>query len=269
MHNESIDLLNVCKSGLKLIYEEYDEAENNFDVYKILPNQKYQKARKIIINLSKEMPEDKIPEIIKVCRDVDEAIYYLINNMMYLEKPHIEIDAFISSLFNKYMDYLEGKNLEVCFIEVETDIPMELTYEHILEDVKKCDDRMNREDYSGAITSAKTLVEGVCKEILFKIEDKEADKSLNLPALFKKVRNNLNLDTKNPTLEKPLKQVISGFINIVDGLAEIRNSNGDSHARKYIVNYHHALLVVNSAKTVVTFLFDTYEYQRETQKEKV
>ncbi|MFW2108301.1 hypothetical protein [Bacillus spizizenii] len=33
------------------------------------------------------------------------------------------------------------------------------------------------------------------------------------------------------------------------------------HHRRYEVNKHHALVIINSAKTVVTFLSNTYEYQ--------
>ncbi|OIS62948.1 hypothetical protein A4A36_06740 [Bacillus subtilis] len=80
-------------------------------------------------------------------------------------------------------------------------------------------------------------------------------------ALFKMVREHLNLNTDNPKLEQLLKQVISGLINIVNSLAEIRNENGDMHHRRYEVNKRHALVVINSAKTVVTFLSNTYEYQ--------
>ncbi|MBK4206042.1 hypothetical protein EGI09_19595 [Bacillus subtilis] len=105
------------------------------------------------------------------------------------------------------------------------------------------------------------MIEGVCNEIIVNLTGNELEDKPKLSALFKMVREHLNLNTDNPKLEQLLKQVISGLINIVNSLAEIRNENGDMHHRRYEVNKHHALVVINSAKTVVTFLSNTYEYQ--------
>lgn len=101
------------------------------------------------------------------------------------------------------------------------------------------------------------MVEGVCNEIIVNITGDELEDKPKLSALFKMVREHLNLNTDNPKLEKLLKQVISGLINIINSLAEIRNENGDMHHRRYEVNKRHALVVINSAKTVVTFGMST------------
>lgn len=151
--------------------------------------------------------------------------------------------------------------MDVKIIHVKSDVPDRLTFAHIKEDLAKCDKRFADGDYSGAITSARSLVEGVCNQIIVNITGESLKDKLDLPALFTRVRKELNLNTDNTNLEKPLKQVLSGLINIVNGLAEIRNGNGDAHHRRYEVNKHYALVVINSAKTVVTFLFNTYEYQ--------
>ncbi|MFB6499334.1 abortive infection family protein [Bacillus haynesii] len=58
-----------------------------------------------------------------------------------------------------------------------------------------------------------------------------------------------------------IKGSVSGLNKIVQGINEIRNISGDGHTRTKNPNKHHAVLVVNSAKTVVSFLFDTYQYQ--------
>ena len=72
----------------------------------------------------------------------------------------------------------------------------------------------------------------------------------------------MNLDAGNPKLDKPLKIIISGLNGIIHGLSELRGVAGDSHAQKNSPSFHHALLAVNSAKTVASFLFQTYEYQK-------
>lgn len=52
-------------------------------------------------------------------------------------------------------------------------------------------------------------------------------------------------------------------LEVVQGLNEVRNKVVDSHPRKEVnPSLHHALLVVNSAKTIVDFLYHTYEYER-------
>ncbi|ESU31676.1 hypothetical protein G3A_15285, partial [Bacillus sp. 17376] len=163
--------------------------------------------------------------------------------------------------FNEYIDFLEDEQLDVKIIHVKSEVPEHLTFEHIKEDLAKCDKRFEEGDYSGNITSARSLVEGVCNAIIVNITGESLKDKLDLPALFTRVRKELNLNTDNPKLEKPLKQVLSGLISIVNGLAEIRNETGDAHHRRYPVNKHHALVVINSAKTVVTILFNTYEYQ--------
>lgn len=221
----------------------------------------YQEVRLIIKRLAEEMGVNT-PPYIKDCRTIDEAVTYIFNSGGDMA-DEFSLKNWINIEFNQYIDYLEENQIEVKIIHVPCETPEHLTFAHIIEDLAKCEKRFNEEDYSGAITSARSLVEGVCNEILFNLMGEELKDKLDLPALFKKVRKQLNLNTDNPNLEAPLKQVISGLINIVNGLAEIRNENGDAHHRRYDVNRHHALLVINSAKTVVTFLFNTYEYQLE------
>nr|WP_245345370.1 abortive infection family protein [Halobacillus andaensis] len=149
-------------------------------------------------------------------------------------------------------------------MKIECTIPAELTFDRILQDFQNCDDRIQKEDYSGAITSARSLIEGVCKEILVinGFNSLEGDNQ-KLPSLFKNVRNVLNLDASNEKLEEPLKNVITGLNKVVNGLNEIRNMSGDGHVVKRTPSKHHAILTVNSAKTIVGFLFQTYEYQKE------
>ncbi|MCF7620909.1 MULTISPECIES: hypothetical protein [Bacillaceae] len=78
--------------------------------------------------------------------------------------------------------------------------------------------------------NARSLIGGVCKEIIFNNEGKENEDKPPLPELLKDVRNHLNLAPSNQEPQKPLKEV------------------------------------VNSAKIVADFLFHTYEYQRKMDK---
>ncbi|WP_242267037.1 abortive infection family protein [Bacillus cereus group sp. BfR-BA-01518] len=261
MNNYSLSILDNCKSGLIETIESYS-TKGEFDYNWRLSNIEYQKARKILMKIYDEMPEE-IHEVIKKCRDVKEFIRHL-HGIAYLGNyDYRDIQLEISEMFNPAMDYIENKNIEVKLIYIKCDVPKELTYEHILEDLKQCDKRIADEDYSGAITRARRLIEGVFKEIIFNVTGEEVNGNEKLPALLKKVQKCLNLDSGDENLADPLKQVISGLVNVVNGLTAIRNKVGDAHSNNSNLRLHHALLVVNSAKTLVTFLFDTYDYQRE------
>lgn len=221
----------------------------------------YQESRTIIKAIARKQ-NVKVPDFVRESRTVAEAVDSLTSDMGMNENQYT-LQSYVRSSFNGFIDYLEDEQIDVKIIHVPCKVPDRLTFAHIKEDLAKCEKRFNEKDYSGAITSARSLVEGVCNEIIVNITNESLDDKLDLPALFKKVRKHLNLNTNNPNLEAPLKQVISGLINIVNGLAEIRNENGDAHHRRYDVDKHHALVVINSAKTIVTFLFNTYEYQLE------
>lgn len=134
-------------------------------------------------------------------------------------------------------------------------------HEFISEQIRKCRDKVQNEDYDGAITNARSLLEAVLIEIEKKLVEDPTRYDGEINQLFNRVRELLNLDPSRKDLSKNLKKILSGLINIVSGLAPIRNKMSDSHARELKPSKHHAILVVNAVKTVVNFLFDTFEYQ--------
>lgn len=255
---KAIESLNKVKLEITDFLGNYQDYYKHPEKKRIPDDENFLKARLIIKEIAKEAKFD-IPSFIKDCRTIDEAVDELFSDRT---EDYLQI-SYVNRLINQFIDYLEGQDLDVKIIKVEAEVPEELTYEHILESVEKCDNRINAGDYSGAVTSAKTLVEGVCKEILHKFSDTKVDNKTDLPALFSQVRDKLNLDPSDPKLDKALKEVLTGLIKVVSGITEIRNKRGDSHLLLYKIHRHHALMVVNSAKTVVTFLFNTYEYQLE------
>lgn len=255
---EALETLEETKETIKSAIDDYFKNQVLFYDNK---NSLYRESRLIIKRLAKEM-EIEVPVFIDDCRTVEEVVNNITLNMGLNDSQYTLINE-VSAKFNMFIDYLEDNNMDVKIIHVKCDIPEHLTFNHIKSDLENCDKRFYAGDYPGVVTSARSLVEGVCHEILFNITGDKLEKKPDLPALFKMVRKTLNLETDNQKLKEPLRQVINGFINIVNGLAEIRNDYSDSHHRRYEVSKHHALVVSNSAKTVVTFLFHTYEYQLE------
>src|SRR5699024_10929922 len=184
MNNSTVVLLSDCKNGLRRTYDDF--TDNKFDVFdynSVISDEIFQKARLAVFKLSEEMKVE-IPYGLKKCRTVEEFIDFLVCD----DSPFVENMPFISSLFNPFIDYVEMRNIDVKIIQVECDVLQELSYNHILEDIDKCEDRIGSGDYSGALTSGKSLIEGVCKEIIFNIEGEEVTGSLSLSALFSKVR---------------------------------------------------------------------------------
>lgn len=58
--------------------------------------------------------------------------------------------------------------------------------------------------------------------------------------------------------------ILSGLVNVVDGLAEMRNQMGDAHGQGRPVSpwARHAALAVNSAGAVAAFLLETVHERR-------
>ena len=109
------------------------------------------------------------------------------------------------------------------------------------------------------------LLEYIYQEITGK--DFDTDK---LPKKYKVLSQNLNLDPahldKKISTEE-LKQILSGFVSIITGMACFSNDWADRHARKFDPQKHHAQLAVNSAFTICEFILSSYEYQHIDEKQ--
>lgn len=190
----------------------------------------------------------------------------------YIDTEH-NVSVAVEHL-NKFLDYdgyeveFSGKKRKVRKLnEMKIvcanfhDNSTEVTHIFIDEQIEKCEKKLDEGDFDGAITNARSLVEAV----LYAIE-KELDLNANkydgnLQKLYKRVQKILNLCPGQDGLEDCLKQILSGFVSIISGLATLRNTVSDAHVRSYKPAEHHARLAVNSATTLCNFLFDTKEYQ--------
>jgi abortive infection Abi-like protein len=148
---------------------------------------------------------------------------------------------------------------------VEGRHPFEGSDEHahlfIEEQIAKSEMKIQEEDYDGAITNARSLLEAVLSNIESSLDPNPPKYDGDLPKLYKRVQKLLNLAPSRPDIDQSLKQVLSGLINIVQGLAGLSNRMGDRHVRTYKPSRHHAILVCNAAKSISNFMFDTYAYQ--------
>jgi hypothetical protein len=194
-----------------------------------------------------------LPVFVRTCRTLN-AFWPFIKEQAgtYAERRLI-----ISNAFTPLIEFLEGKN----------NVPGDATVSEVLETFdpegvhavwSKALDRRNA-DPEGAITVARTLLETVCKRILDAMSVTYTDKE-DLPKLYSLAAKSLNLGPDQHT-EEPIKAILGGAINLVNGIGTLRNRLSDSHGRgrKSIkASPRHASLAVNTAGAVAAFLVETY-----------
>jgi hypothetical protein len=114
-------------------------------------------------------------------------------------------------------------------------------------------------DPEGAITSAKTLVESVCKQIIEASGGTYNDND-DLPKLYGIAADRLNLAPSQHS-EVVFRSILGNCQSVVGNLAALRNKLGDSHGqgKRHVKPLaRHAELAINLAGSVATFLVATW-----------
>ena len=115
-------------------------------------------------------------------------------------------------------------------------------------------------DPEGAITTARSLLETVCKHVLDETSV-PYDESADLPKLWNLCAEELNLAPSQHD-EKVFKAILGNCQSVVNHLAAIRNRISDAHGqgRKPVKpKPRHAELAVNLAGTMAAFLVATWQ----------
>ncbi|OGF41598.1 hypothetical protein A2477_01415 [Candidatus Falkowbacteria bacterium RIFOXYC2_FULL_47_12] len=132
-------------------------------------------------------------------------------------------------------------------------------YDFVKEQHKKCDDKLYSGDYDGAITSSRSLVEGVISEIYHKCTGKKLLGTGDLLKDYKAIKDLINL-SDDSYIHDGLKSIVNSFNGIIQNIDFLSNKMGDRHRPIIKPSKHHAKLVVDSAKTISDFLFSSMEY---------
>ncbi|WP_170199514.1 abortive infection family protein [Litorilinea aerophila] len=106
--------------------------------------------------------------------------------------------------------------------------------------------RRKSEDPEGAITAARTLVETVCKHILYEEQIAYPD-SADLPKLYHLVVEQLHLAPEQYT-DHLVRRILGNCQSVVGGLAALRNQLGDAHGKSAEATIPHALPSAQSTK---------------------
>jgi hypothetical protein len=118
-------------------------------------------------------------------------------------------------------------------------------------------------DPEGAITSARALLETVCKHIL---DDSTVpyEDTADLPKLYRLTSETLNIAPSQHT-EHVFKQILGGCTSVVEGLGSLRNRLGDAHGggiNRVKPAPRHAQLAVNLAGSMTAFPVATWEAKK-------
>jgi hypothetical protein len=198
-----------------------------------------------------------LPDFVRTCRDLNHFWGYIQpRSPTYAGRRKIIWDA-----FGPLLDYLEGKNRAPADEAISDTL---LTFDpdgvHNVW-VKALDRRLD--DPDGAITSARTLLETVCKRILDDAGETYSEKD-DLPALYNAMAKLLNLAPSQHS-EHIFKTILGNCKSVVNSLGSLRNKVGDAHGRggrPVHAAPRHAALAVNLAGSVATFLVETWQAQQ-------
>ncbi|MBK9579816.1 MAG: abortive infection family protein [Fibrobacteres bacterium] len=206
--------------------------------------------------------EDVVPEFIKDCADHNQFLHFIKPKFARYEERRIYLRTELSALTER------AKNGTILpSAAIITEKLRLIDSEGVNIEWQKAIDRSDV-DPSGAITSARTLLETVCKHILDSESIEYDSDSIELNALYREVAKTLNLTPEN---HKDLiyKQILGGCSGIINGLGSLRNKMGDAHGkgiRTVKPKARHAQLAVNLSGGMCQFLIQTYSESKNDRK---
>jgi len=201
--------------------------------------------------------KDKLPRFVRTCRTLGEFWPYIKEQ----DGTYAGRRRHLAEQFDTVLTFLEQRAIS------PGDEPINQTLNkvdapHVAAAWQKALER-RASDPSGAITSARTLVETVCKHILEEQGVKYSD-SDDLPKLYRLTADSLKLSPSQHT-EQLFRQILGGCQTVIEGLGAMRNRHSDAHGTGKAAARpasRHAELAVNLAGTMATFLLATWESKR-------
>jgi hypothetical protein len=193
-----------------------------------------------------------LPGFVRTYRDVSQVRTYAQRIGGYKDRRE-----HIWQAFRPLLDHLEGINRAPADTTV-ADILASFDVEGVHRVWAKALER-RESDPEGAITSARTLLETVCKYILDAEGVAYTDKE-DLPALYRLVADRLSLAPTQQT-EQIVRTILGSCQQVITQLGALRNKIGDAHGKggKAVrPSSRHAHLAVNLAGAMATFLVETW-----------
>lgn len=213
---------------------------------------KYQRLRNRLT--SNALVKDKLPSFVRTCGSLHE-FWTIIQDQ---SRTYAKRRAYITEQFEAVITFLEQKAASSSDDPIRNllnsvDAPhVAAAWQTALE--------KRESDPAGAIASARTLIEIVCKHILDGLKVSYSDTD-DLSTLYQLTANALNLSPSQHT-EPIFRQILGGCQNVVDGLGAMQERHTDADGTETAgvrPASRHAELAVNLAGTMATFLLATWE----------
>lgn len=199
-----------------------------------------------------------IPEFVVNSQSVYEFWQYIKEALGSYAERRFFLQAAFDPLINATLNFSRSVPHHDMIAQITT-----VDEQFIAQAWRKALDRMN-DDAEAAITSARSLIETVCKHIL---DEKQVnyDDTVELPKLYKQTAGVLNLSPDQHS-EQLFKQILGGCQTVVEGLGGLRNKFGDAHGmskKKSKPAVRHATLAVNLSGAMCSFLLQTFNHLKE------
>lgn len=119
-------------------------------------------------------------------------------------------------------------------------------------------------DPEGAITSACSTVESVCKCILDELKTSYPAKQ-DISSLVKAVQKELNLSPARTDIEPEIKQILQGLLSCAHGIGTLRTHAGSAHGRGKgfeKIDSRLSRLAIHAASSISLFFIETFQKQQ-------
>lgn len=208
--------------------------------------------------LSNPALDSLIPRFLRTCRNLSQFWQFI----KFKYGTYAERRDYIWEEFHPLLEALERGQLSPAD-QLVSDKLEKVDASHVQAAWSKALER-RASDPEGAITSARTLIESVCKHILDAAEV-GYDDGADLPKLYKLTAETLKLAPSQHT-EAVFKQILGGCTAVVEGLGSLRNRLSDAHGKGKVGSKpapRHAELAVNLSGALATYLLATWEARNE------
>lgn len=195
-----------------------------------------------------------LPEFVRSNRDTFQFWQFIKSAF----STYSERRTFIYEQFSPLLNFLEGRSLTPSDSSIS--IMMQAFDEENVQVVWQRALERRDTDPEGAITTARTLLETVCKHILDDCGVEYDDRKVELHQLYRLVAVELSLAPEQHS-EEVFKQILGGCSAVVNGLGTLRNRVGDAHGkgkRQIRPSGRHAKLAVNLSGALSLFLVETF-----------
>ncbi|MFA7335697.1 MAG: abortive infection family protein [Candidatus Obscuribacterales bacterium] len=212
----------------------------------------YRELRRDLISIPKL--KNRLPPFLMTLREA-KHLYHQVKDS---HPSYASRRQWLADEFTKALTYLEN-DLSLPVKEGVTQVLSKVDAQHVEDCWRKALDRLNI-DPEGAITTARSLVETVCKYILESEKVSYRDDG-DLLKIYGATAKHLQLSPSDES-EPAFRQVLSGCVSIVNGVAALRNKHSDAHGKglQSAPTYlRHARLAVSVAGAAASFLIETWE----------